>query len=238
MAVHQSLSASVGRSSRTTLLIAAICGLVAAAYVVRRPLLMPLRPRRGGIAEDWRIWLCTFNGVALLTVAALPVAALAVWALARRRRASGTSSAWAWRESLADVGIVYGTVPWVWLIMLPGEQAGEVPGRVSLVPLRDLVAVLSSGQVTATIQVVGNLLVFAALGFFAPMRFAPLASMPRILALAAGCSILVESAQYVLQLDRVSSVDDVLLNTAGAGLAALVSRTWWRATGHNETRAN
>ncbi|MEK8107132.1 VanZ family protein [Micromonospora sp. M12] len=83
---------------------------------------------------------------------------------------------------------------------------------------------------TATFQVVGNLLVFAALGFFAPIRFAALTSIPRILTLAAGCSILVEAAQYVLRLDRVSSVDDVLLNAAGAGLAALASRRWWDTT--------
>ena len=80
----------------------------------------------------------------------------------------------------------------------------------------------------AAVQIVGNLLVLAALGFFAPMRFAALASAPRILALAAACSILVETLQYVLDLGRVSSVDDVLLNTAGAGLAALASRHWWR----------
>jgi glycopeptide antibiotics resistance protein len=48
------------------------------------------------------------------------------------------------------------------------------------------------------------------------------------LALAAGCSVLIETAQYVLQLDRVSSVDDVLLNAAGAVPAALASRRWWR----------
>jgi glycopeptide antibiotics resistance protein len=92
---------------------------------------------------------------------------------------------------------------------------------VSLVPLLDLLT-MDRGQV------VGNLLVFAALGFFAPMRFTALASVPRVLALAASCSVLVEVAQYVLQLDRVSSVDDVLLNAAGAGLAALASRRWWR----------
>lgn len=67
---------------------------------------------------------------------------------------------------------------------------------------------------------------FAPLGFFAPLRFAAPASVPRILALAAVCSILIEVSQYVFQLDRVSSVDDVLLNTAGAGLAALASRRW------------
>lgn len=182
------------------------------------------------MAEGWHRWVGTFTGVALITVAVLPLAALAVWALARRRSVTGTTPAWAWRMSLAEVGIVYGTVPWVWMIMLPGNQAGAVPGRVNLVPLRDLLTILAAGPLTATGQVVGNLLVFAVLGFLAPLRFAALASIPRILALAAGCSVLVEAAQYVLRLDRVSSVDDVLLNTAGAGLAALASRRWWRAT--------
>ncbi|WP_328650216.1 VanZ family protein [Micromonospora sp. NBC_00330] len=181
------------------------------------------------MVKGWHGWLGTFNGVVLITAIVLPLAALAVWALARRRRATGATSAW--RTSLADVGIVYGTVPWVWMIMLPGEQAGTVSGRVTLVPLRDLLTIFSDGgPVTATFQVVGNLLVFAALGFFAPLRFPALASVPRILALAAGCSVLVETAQYVLRLDRVSSVDDVLLNAAGAGLAALASRRWWRDT--------
>lgn len=56
---------------------------------------------------------------------------------------------------------------------------------MSLMPLRDLMEMGSLG-------IVGNLLVLAALGFFAP-RFAALASVPRILALAAGCSVLIES---------------------------------------------
>jgi VanZ like family len=173
------------------------------------------------IRWGWYHWFGTFTGVVLGTVVVLPVVALAVCALAARRRATGTAPAWAWRKSLAEVGLVYGTLPWVWMTMLPGSRAGEVPGRVSLVPLQDLFA-MDRGQV------VGNLLVFAALGFFAPMRFAALASVPRILALGASCSVLVEVAQYVLQLDRVSSVDDVLLNASGAALAALASRRWWR----------
>ncbi|MEV4417573.1 VanZ family protein [Catellatospora sp. NPDC049609] len=181
------------------------------------------------MVQGWHGWFGTFTGVALVTVAVLPLVALAVWALARRRRAAGSTSAW--RTSLAEVGIVYGTVPWVWMIMLPGEDAGAVSGRVSLVPLRDLITIFADGgPLRFTGQVVGNLLVFAALGFLAPLRFAALASVPRILALAAGCSILVEAAQYVLRLDRVSSLDDVLLNAAGAGLAALASRPWWSAT--------
>lgn len=120
--------------------------------------------------------------------------------------------------------MIYGTVPWVWMTLLPGSRPGVAPARVSLVPLRDLLTM-------PTGQIVGNLLVFAALGFLAPLRFAVLASVPRVLALAAGCSILIETAQYVFRLDRVSSVDDVLLNTAGAGLAALASRRWWLIRG-------
>ncbi|WP_345694968.1 VanZ family protein [Kitasatospora terrestris] len=193
--------------------------LAAAAVVLLAQ--RPLRHHRDG----WHAWAGTFNGVVLVTAAALPLAALAVWALARRRRAAGATPGWARRRSLAEVGIVYGTVPWIWMIMLPGAGAGVAPRRVSLLPLRDLFAVLTEGSAgTATVQIVGNLLVFAALGFFAPVRFAALASVPRVLALAAGCSALVETAQYVLWLDRVSSVDDVLLNAAGAGLAALASR--------------
>ncbi|MEV7075745.1 VanZ family protein [Streptomyces sp. NPDC093990] len=177
--------------------------------------------------EGWHGWVGTFTGVVLLTVAALPVAAVVAWALARRRRLAGAKAATALRTSIAEVGIVYGTVPPVWLILLPGDEDGAV---VNLTPLRDLLT-MDTGQI------VGNLLVFAALGFLAPLRFTALASVRRVVALGAGCSVLVETAQYVLHLDRVSSVDDVLLNTAGAGLAALASRVWWRGTGRSSLPA-
>ncbi|MBO0841867.1 MAG: VanZ family protein [Nocardioides sp.] len=171
--------------------------------------------------RDWSDWFTTFNGVVYLAVLGLPLAFMLVALLAWRRRAAGVSTGWAWRRSLAEVGMVYGTVPWVWLTVLPGSHAGQVPGRVSLVPFRDL---LDMG----TLGIVGNLLVLAALGFFAPIRFLALASLPRVLTLGAACSILIETSQYVFRLDRVSSIDDVLVNTAGAGLAALLSRPWWR----------
>ncbi|GLY21454.1 hypothetical protein Misp04_11860 [Micromonospora sp. NBRC 101691] len=66
--------------------------------------------------QGWHGWVGTFTGVALITVAVLPLAALTVWALARRRGATGTTAAW--QMSLAEVGIAYGTVPWVWMIMI------------------------------------------------------------------------------------------------------------------------
>ena len=200
----------------------AIVGLAGATFAVRRPLMMAAP---NCLAGRWHGCFDTENGVVFMTLAGLPLAGLAVWVLARRRRYL------AWRLSLAEVGMVYGTVPFVWLTMMPGSGAGIVPARVSLVPLRDLLTMGPLG-------IVANLLIFAALGFFAPIRFASLASLPRILALGVACSILVEIAQYALRLDRVSSVDDVLVNAAGAVLAALASRRWWRTAASGSSRAD
>ncbi|MFD0003667.1 VanZ family protein [Streptomyces sp. NPDC127178] len=218
MNLNASLSPPPRRTRRIVLLGLAVLGVASGLFVVRGPLMMSA-PRC--MAGRWHGCFDTFNGVVLMTLVALPLAVLVAWALARRRRAAGVPSAW--RTSLAEVGMVHGTVPFLWLTMMPGALPGIAPARVSLVPLRDLVTMGPLG-------IVGNLLVFASLGFFAPMRFAALASVPRILALGAGCSVLVETAQYVLRLDRVSSVDDVLVNAAGAVLAALASRRWWRTT--------
>ncbi|MET8136897.1 VanZ family protein [Streptomyces sp. NPDC005251] len=217
---NASLSAPPRRTRGIVLLGLAILGIASGAFVVRRPLMMSAPMCMAG---RWHGCFDTFNGVVLMTLVALPLAVLVVWALASVRRAAGVTSAWAWRKSLAEVGMVLGTVPFLWLTMMPGAGPGTAPRRVSLVPLRDLVTMGPLG-------IVGNLLVFASLGFFAPMRFAASASVPRILALGAGCSVLVETAQYVLWLDRVPSVDDVLVNAAGAVLAALASRRWWRTT--------
>ncbi|MFE5894304.1 VanZ family protein [Streptomyces sp. NPDC056462] len=215
---NASLPAPPRRTRTIVFLGLAVLGLASAVFVVRGPLMMSAPACMAG---RWHGCLDTFNGVVLMTLVALPLAVLVAWAPARRRRAAGVTSAW--RKSLAEVGMVHGTVPFLWLTMMPGAEPGIAPARVSLVPLRDLVTMGPLG-------IVGNLLVFASLGFFAPMRFAALASVPRILALGAGCSVLVETAQYVLRLDRVSSVDDVLVNTAGAVLAALASRRWWCTT--------
>jgi glycopeptide antibiotics resistance protein len=193
------------RTRRTTLVSLAILVLAGAVFAVRRPLMMSAPTCLSG---QWNRCFGTENGVVFMTLVGVPLALLVVWALARLRSAAGATSAW--QISLAEVGMVYGTVPFVWMTMMPGSGAGIVPGRVNLVPLQDLVTM-------GLLGIVGNLLVFAAL-----------ASVPRILALGAGCSVLVETAQYVFQLDRVSSVDDVLVNAVGAVLAALASRRWWR----------
>jgi hypothetical protein len=213
---NASLSAPPRRARGIVLLSLAVLTVAGLVSVLLRPLLMAAPMCVSG---RWHGCFDTFNGVLFVMVATLPLAALVAWALAYRRRAAGVPSAWP--VSLAEVGMVHGTVPFLWLTLMPGAEPGVAPARVSLVPLRDLVTMGPLG-------IVGNLLVFAALGFFAPMRFPAVATVPRALALGAGCSALVETAQYVLRLDRVSSVDDVLVNAVGALLAGLASRRWWR----------
>jgi hypothetical protein len=68
--------------------------------------------------------------------------------------------------------------------------------------------------------------VFAAAGFRLPVRWP--VGIGAVLLLGAGASTVVEVMQYALDLGRVSSGDDVLLNALGAGLAAAASQPLWR----------
>jgi glycopeptide antibiotics resistance protein len=60
---------------------------------------------------------------------------------------------------------------------------------------------------------------------------------PRILAVAVAASIVIEVLQWLLDIGRVSSVDDVIVNAAGAGLAAAASRRWWAREVRNRDHA-
>jgi len=156
----------------------------------------------------------------------VPLGALAVALLVRRRRRAGWSRSWAWRASISEVGMLVGMAPWLWMILTPTTGAGGL----QLVPLRDVLDVLRGGDTLA--QLVGNLLAFAAVGFFFPIRvrLARVPWVPAVVALvAAGLSVVVEGLQWALQLGRVSSIDDVLINALGAALASLLSVRWWRA---------
>jgi glycopeptide antibiotics resistance protein len=158
----------------------------------------------------WHAW----GSVILVSLVGLPLAGAVAWVLARSRPARPA------RYAFAEVFIVAGTVPWLWMILTPDPSGTR---RVSLVPLRDLLT-LAPGDLV--VQIGGNLLVFAAAGFLLPVRWP--VGIGTVLLLAAGASTLVEIAQYALDLGRVSSVDDVLLNALGAGLAAAAAQPLWR----------
>lgn len=170
------------------------------------------------MAEVWERW----GGVLAASAVAIPLVASMVWGLAAYRQRRGASASWARRASAAEVCAVAGTLPWIWMILTPndGDRA------VQLTPFVDLAELFNGDVSTMVVQLVGNLLVFAAAGFFLPVRFE--LGLGAVAAMAAAGSLVVEALQYVVDIGRVSSVDDVLLNTVGAVTAALLSRPWWR----------
>lgn len=164
----------------------------------------------------WAAW----GDVLVAWAVGVPVLVGAALGLFRRRVRRGMPRAQARRYTVAEAAVVGGTVPWIWMILTPvsGERA------VSWVPLRDLVAVLGSDPLTVAVQVGANLVAFVPLGFFLPRRtgLGPV----RVTLAGMVLSASLEVAQYVLALGRVSSVDDVLVNTAGAALGAWASVMW------------
>jgi VanZ like family len=182
------------------------------------------------VAGVWQQW----GGVLLASAIGLPLAGAFVAVLVRAGRPV--------RFAFAEVYLVAGTVPWLWMILTPDPHGAR---RVNLVPLHDL-ATLAPRDVV--VQVGGNLLVFAALGALLPVRFAVGTAMVAVTAAAA--SVTVETLQYVLALGRVSAIerclagpaqvpahdDDVLMNTLGAVLAAQASRQWRRTRSGEDAR--
>jgi hypothetical protein len=118
---------------------------------------------------------------------------------------------------LSELGMVLGTLPWIWMILTPKPAHRSL----ELTPLLPLVQEVREDSTVAALQIGGNLLVFAAFGFFARLRWR--LAFWKIVALAALGSVVVELLQWYLDLGRVTSVDDVLLNAAGAGIAALAA---------------
>lgn len=151
----------------------------------------------------------------IIALVVLPLAGVVAYHWRRRSRSR--------REALAEVGLLCWTLPFLGMLFTPQRA----PRSIDLVPLHDLPSWVSGSPGTALAQIGGNLLVLAGVGFFLPVRFRWAASLPRILVLAAASSVAIETLQWVLAIGRVSSADDVLVNTVGAVLAAACSRRWW-----------
>jgi hypothetical protein len=166
--------------------------------------------------QIYRNWLSD-RGAVIGTLVGLPLAALAVWLIHRRRGGP-------LRYAIAEVGMVFGTLPWLYLTLRPDPDGVNL---VFLVPFQDLADLASRGVVDLITQTVGNLLVFAALGFFLPVRFAGFGNVWRVLAVGALASSAIELTQLIGEFGRVFSVDDIMINALGAALAALCSRPWW-----------
>lgn len=135
----------------------------------------------------------------------------------------------AWRWSVAEVGMVVGTLPWTWMALtpLPG------PADVVLVPFTDLADQVRTPSAWA--QIFANLIFLASFGLLAPQRWRWARNPWAVLAAAVAFSVTLEALQHLLRIGRVSSVDDVIQNSAGAFLAAVLvaMRSRPRRTAHD-----
>ena len=132
--------------------------------------------------------------VIIVSVFAVPFAFLFAWWLAGRRRRRGMDAGWAMRSAFAEVLIVVGTAPWLWMVMLPNP--GHVRGY-NFVLFHDLNNQVHGGLRSAVVQITGNLLVFAALGFGLMVRFR--ARPVHVLLIGVLGSTAIETLQWTLE---------------------------------------
>ncbi|MFI5607376.1 VanZ family protein [Amycolatopsis sp. NPDC051903] len=170
--------------------------------------------------------LRAFWGIIPVTAIALPYALLC-WPLLtvrRRRRSGDVSLGHASATAAVDVSAVTVGVLVLCLVTMP---VGSAPvSTLDLVPGADLSAAFSDDG--SLWQVIGNVLLLSPLGGLVPLRLRRMRSLTRIALTAFAASVLVEATQFLIHTGRVTSTDDVLLNTIGATLGAALTRRGWR----------
>ena len=168
--------------------------------------------------------LRAFGAMIPLTITAIPYAFLGWPLLAahRRRRQADRFSA----SATAAVDMTLGLACFLVLCLVTMPVAGEGGSRLNLEPFTDLRLALSD---SANLwQVLGNVLMLSPLGALLPLRSRRLRSLGRIALGALALSVLVEGTQFLIQSGRVTSADDILLNTLGAVIGAALSKRVWR----------
>jgi glycopeptide antibiotics resistance protein len=142
----------------------------------------------------------------------LLVAVVAMWMATAGRTA---------RSTAANVALVASVVAVLSLTLAPGYAADK---DLELVPLGEIVDALTPPFEPLLAEVVLNVVLFVPFGAALALRRV---SVGRTVLAAVALSATVELAQLLVVSGRTTSVDDVLLNTAGAwiGHAALWART-------------
>jgi glycopeptide antibiotics resistance protein len=164
--------------------------------------------------------------VVVVVLSSAPFAILAVYL---RGLAAGLPRRAALRRSLLDVSLAV----WLSLLFVITLIPLHADRMVDLVPTSGLVGILRAGHGVPELLagIAGNMLLFLPLGLLAPLRWRWLHRVGRLTVVAAVLSVAIESLQFLLDIGRTTSTDDVWLNTAGAVLGLLVTRWRRRAPG-------
>jgi hypothetical protein len=168
--------------------------------------------------------LRAFWGMIPVSAIALPYALLG-WPLLAARRRRRLPARYASATAGVDSAAVLLAFLVLCLVTMPVGSSGQ--STLDLVPGADITAAFGDGG--SLWQVIGNVLLLCPLGALLPLRMRGLRTLLRIALAALLASVLVEGTQYLIHTGRVTSTDDVLLNTAGATLGAALSRRAWRS---------
>lgn len=165
----------------------------------------------------------SFGILVPVTIIALPFALFAWRLLTNWRRRTYPALAAATASAL-DVGILLVLAEVLALTTKPIHNSDA--SSLHLMPGSDIVTEFTGRG--SLWQIAGNLLLLAPLGVLVPLRVPALRSIGRITALAFVVSVGLELAQHLLHSGRVTSTDDVLLNTLGVAAAATLTCNWVR----------
>jgi hypothetical protein len=168
--------------------------------------------------------LRAFWGMIPVSAIALPYALLG-WPLLAARRRRRLPARYATATAGVDSAVCLVAFLVFCLVTMPVGDSAE--STLDLVPGADITAAFSSDG--SLWQVIGNVLLLCPLGALLPLRMRRLRTLLGIALAALIASLLVEGTQYLIHTGRVTSTDDVLLNTAGATLGAALTRRGWRS---------
>ncbi len=97
------------------------------------------------------------------------------------------------------------------------DSSKLVPLRINLVPIVHLFDIYSGWQ----INIIGNIAMFIPVGIIWPACFKKLDNVGKTILAGFGYTLFIELTQLPFY-DRCSDVDDLILNTAGAAIGALI----------------
>ncbi len=97
------------------------------------------------------------------------------------------------------------------------DASKMIPPWVNLVPLVHLSDVYDGWQV----NIIGNIAMFIPVGVVLPVCFGKLCSIGKTILAGAACIACIEVTQLLFY-ERCSDVDDLLLNTAGVAIGAMI----------------
>lgn len=167
------------------------------------------------------------NLLPILVLSVLLLASLAVFLLHRSRRRAGRRRPLT--RSLLDVALPSWALVVLYLTVLVPIPLGDRAARTLDLTPAETVNLFLAPSTTGWAQALGNLVLLVPLGAMIPLRFAAFRTTGQVAAVVFLISLVIELLQLVFPLGRVTSVDDLLLNTAGGTVGALLTRRWWPA---------